>query len=512
MSNSYLCCYRRHQLLPYQVHHLSFANKLSFAGLASNNPSHFFLFFLTGRISAGFDTFYGVANNGTLYYWGVNPQNTAKTVLAPTPFTLAPAAATANQTTSQLWSQVGSGVRFGCGIPQNGGKPQCWGGAEEDAVKAVKNVTQDLVQLCVGTYHACGVSTTGSIVCWGGSAKSNALGNGNNDTSIFNAVVNGTDWASVSCGNGFTFGLKKDGSLVGWGENGNHQVSPSNDTVILTPYQVPGTWLSVSAGTYYTLAIDSTNAAYGWGLSEKIDVDFAEGGSLGDGSKMCYDPETKQLCDRKTTDPTNPDGEYSDYGYNFYSKTEAEPVPVTGGMKFSSIAAGNALSCGVEQTTNAAYCWGYAIGEASVEGSPQTNAPKLVDNSTWASITVGSSDTRCGTKVDGSLWCWGRNNFNCESDCPLGDGTANNSPVPVKVINVASWLPDAPSPVPAPLPAPVPAPAPVPTPTPAPAPGGGVSPQNIPSPPPPAAPVSSAIRSSSGVIAAGVAVIVLALF
>jgi Regulator of chromosome condensation (RCC1) repeat len=458
----------------------------------------------TGRVSAGFETFYGVASNGSLYYWGVDPQKTNSVALAPAPF--GPA--------TQLWSQVGSGVRFGCGIPLNGGKPQCWGG-DEDAVNAVKNVTEELTQLCVGTYHACGVTTTGSIICWGGGSQTNALGSGNNDTSVLKAGVNGTDWASVSCGNGFTFGLKKDGSLFGWGSNANHEVSPSNETVILQPYQVPGTWLSVSAGSAYTLAIDSTNAAYGWGLAEKVDADFSEGGSLGDGSAMCYDPATQKLCDNKVSDPTDnePNSDYSDYGYDFYSKSEPEPVPVTGGLKFSNIAAGGGLSCGVEQGTNKAYCWGYNIGEASTLGSPQTNAPKLLDNSTWSSITVGRSDTRCGTKLDGTLWCWGRNNFNCESECPLGDGTPNNSAVPVKVINVENWLPND---VPVPVPAPVPAPGPAPVPAPAPAPrysppGGGVSPQNVPSPPPPAAPVSSAENRKS-MVAVGMAAVLLAVF
>lgn len=397
------------------------------------------------------------------------------------------------------WSQVGSGVFFGCALPQGGGKPSCWSTGYADApVAAAAQVNESLVQLSVGSYHACGLSAVGRMYCWG-DGTANALGNGiDNENSTYSAS-NTSDWAYVSAGTRFTCGIKNDSSLWCWGSNANHEVSPSNLTVILKPYRVRGNWSMVSAGQSYTLAINNASEALGWGLTESLDYDSSIGGMLGDGTEMCFDPVTNKFC-------SNDNGASDDYGFEFFKSNEARPVPVTGGLKFQSVSAGAAISCGVEQGTGLAYCWGYTTGEANAEGAPMTNAPKLLSNDTWLTINVGTSNSRCGLQTDGSLWCWGRNTFNCEGQCPLGDGTLNNSAVPVKVINVENWLPTelAPAPTPAPGPAAAPAPAPGPTPTPT------TGPADVPSPPPPSS--APARHFVCGTAAAALAAGVFAVF
>jgi hypothetical protein len=409
-----------------------------------------------GRVSPGYDVFFGVGASGTLYAWGADPTNAGKLLLKPTPY----------GDPTKKWAQVGTGVRFGCGIPLGGGPPICWdlGGSSvpSDAVSAAANITDSLTQLSVGSYHVCGVSTAGKLICWG-DGKYGALGNGVDDTDITFGSPDGTDWASVSAGDSFTCALKTDASLYCFGRNSHHEVSPSNDTAVLTPYQVPGTWKSVSTGESYTLAITGDGDGMGWGRSESVEYDFAEGGMLGTGKPLCFDIATEQFCDVSG-------GSEDEYAYSLggLEATEPDPVPVAGGIKWDSLSAGGGISCGVESGTGSAYCWGYTTGEASVEGSPQSGAPKLLDNSTWVEVVVGQSNTRCGyTAKTGSLWCWGRNSFNCENSCPLGDGTRKNSAVPVRVLSDEPWLTDgglgpAPAPILPPTPAPMPAPAPPP--------------------------------------------------
>lgn len=308
---------------------------------------------------------------------------------------------------------------------------QCWQtDYTSDVVKTVGKVTANLVQLSIGWDHVCGISAEGVLQCWG-SSMYGALGNGKNEDKPGFAQIPGADWAYVSAGDGTTCALKKDSSLWCWGSNEYKNVNPSKSKVVLKPSQVAGKWKTVSVGGGYTLAIDTSGKAFGWGLDESVGIDAANGGSLGSGKPMCYNPKTQKFCK-----DANNLGEYK--------KIEPKPVAVAGGRTWAAISAGGGLSCGVEAGTAKGYCWGYGTGEGLALGSPQTNAPKLIDNSKWAVVKVGGS-VRCGIKTDGSLWCWGIGSFDCsfalDDKCPLGDGTTKNSATPVKVINVASWLP-----------------------------------------------------------------------
>ena len=286
-----------------------------------------------------------------------------------------------------------------------------------------------MVQLSNGFNHVCGISAEGALQCFG-SSSSGALGNGKNEDKAGISTIPGSDWAYVSAGSGQTCAIKKDSSLWCWGDNTYNTVNPSKTKVITTPFKIAGKWKSVSVGSGYVLAIDTTGKAYGWGLDESISTDAASGGSIGSGKPMCYNPIKKQFC-KDAQD---------------YQRIEKKPVPVAGGRKWASLSAGQSISCGVEAGTNKGYCWGYTTGEAFMRGSPETNTPKLIDASKWAMVKVDlGGNIRCGIKTDGSLWCWGRGDFDCgfalDDKCPLGDGSIKNSAVPVKVINVNSWIP-----------------------------------------------------------------------
>ena len=285
-----------------------------------------------------------------------------------------------------------------------------------------------MVQLSNGGAHACGISAKGVLQCFG-TGNRGALGNGKNEDKAGISTIPG-DWAYVSAGVKLnTCAIKKDGSLWCWGDNYYNMVNPSYSSVVTKPFKIAGKWKSVSVGSHYVLAIDTTGKAYGWGLNELFDFETITAGSLGTGRPLCYNFQSGSFCDDAGQD---------------YEGIEKYPVPVAGGRKWASISASEVLSCGVEAGTNKGYCWGFANEDRYSLGSPQTNAPKLIDASKWVVLKVGG-DIRCGIKTDGSLWCWGRAPSECSSrldnKCPLGDGSVRNSPVPVKVINVNSWIP-----------------------------------------------------------------------
>jgi len=291
----------------------------------------------------------------------------------------------------------------------------------------------------VGTYHACAITDAGKAFCWGDNSVGQ-LGSGDNVSSstpipVF-SDVDMESWREISCGSQHTCATKSNEEGWCWGQNNYKQVSAQGEEVTLIPSEIDGKWKTISAGDDFTLGIDSLGSGYGWGLSERVDVDFAFGGQLGDNSTLCYNIETGGFCPGNSNDVGVYDYEYSDTFESF----EDNPVPVAGNKVWQSISAGR-IPCAVEAETSALYCWGYTTGEALVDGSPQTNFPVLIDDSTeWVSVSSGPSGARCGIQADGTGWCWGRNTFNCEGECPLGDGTLKNSAVPVQIVKINDWM------------------------------------------------------------------------
>jgi alpha-tubulin suppressor-like RCC1 family protein len=100
------------------------------------------------------------------------------------------------------------------------------------------------------------------------------------------------------------------------------------------------------------------------------------------------------------------------------------------------------ISCGVENSTCAlrsdhtAWCWGWNVHGQLGDGT-------VIDQSTPVQVMAGpgapltgiaeiimGEQSACARKTDRTLWCWGSN-----SNGQLGDGTMNDSLVPVEVVD-----------------------------------------------------------------------------
>ena len=96
----------------------------------------------------------------------------------------------------------------------------------------------------------------------------------------------------------------------------------------------------------------------------------------------------------------------------------------------SQTSAGARLSCGLT-TSGAAYCWGDALGNgtpvASLVPVPVSGGLKFSSVSVGAGNSFGGSYA-CGVTTDGTAYCWGENFAG-----QLGNGSKDDSSVPVKV-------------------------------------------------------------------------------
>lgn len=198
-------------------------------------------------------------------------------------------------------------------------------------------------------------------------------------------------WRSVSSGGNHTCGLRVDGSLWCWGSNQFGQLGSATNvgttTAVTRPVRVGAStsWVAVKAGNGLTCGVMRNHTAWCWGQN-----------SLG------------QL------------GNATNSGTSTPNRT---PLAVAGGAVWASVVTSTTgrATCGI-RTDHSLYCWGSdsngQLGNGAADTNPHPTPARVGSDSNWRSIAAGATHT-CGTRVDGSLWCWGSNNYGQQ-----GNGTA----------------------------------------------------------------------------------------
>src|SRR6267378_2332999 len=109
------------------------------------------------------------------------------------------------------------------------------------------------------------------------------------------------------------------------------------------------------------------------------------------------------------------------------SKTSStRPVPVSGGIEFTTITAGESYTCGLDRT-GAAYCWGYYV-ELGNGSTTSSSVPTPVSGGLRFTQLVAGFSHACALTSSGAAYCWGSNPYG-----ELGTGDTMRSLVPVPV-------------------------------------------------------------------------------
>ena len=190
----------------------------------------------------------------------------------------------------------------------------------------------------------------------------------------------GTTWSNTT---GETFGhyrdtvgaIKTDGTLWMWGYNesgqvGNNTIISNNDYGYSSPVQIPGTtWSKLSVGNNKTFAIKTDNTLWGWGNGVN--------GNLAQNNNVKY------------SSPVQIAGSWSD---------------VTSSANYGVMGL---------KTDGTLWGWGYGeSGELGLNTSVRISSPVQIygGGTTWNRVK-GMSKPSLGTKTDGTLWSWGRDDY-----------------------------------------------------------------------------------------------------
>jgi alpha-tubulin suppressor-like RCC1 family protein/alpha-beta hydrolase superfamily lysophospholipase len=307
---------------------------------------------------------------------------------------------------------------FTCALLTGGGI-QCWG---SNAGGQLGRGTADVLSLPVrtlwttlnratavasGATHTCVLWDAGSVKCWGSNA-SGQLGNGTTKSSNAPVDVLGISTATaIAAGNDHTCARLSDSTVKCWGSNGNGQLGNNSTSNSSSPVTVSGisSATAIGLGTRHSCAVSSDSTLRCWGRNAN--------GELGNGSTV----------DAKT--PVVVSG-------------ISDAVAVMGGGDTTSGTGGSGHTCALS-TAGGVKCWGKnTYGQLGTGNTTNTTTPVQISDLTSGvaalSLAMYSS---CARLTNGSVECWGRNNYGQLGDASL---TQRNAPVAVSGISTATAI------------------------------------------------------------------------
>ena len=383
------------------------------------------------------------------------------------------------------FTKVAAGENFTCAL-NHAGKAYCFG-EDADGRLGISGVSADIylptavttaqlfTDITAGQNHACGLTASGEIYCWG-SDQNGQLGNDANLTDQATPVkVNATgEFTKVSAGQNFTCAIKTDGSLLCWGDNTSDQIgnSAADATREPEPYAVSTTGLGASHSKFIDIATGKTHACalttagkvWCWGDDTNGQLGNAGGTSTTEPAAIDYtnltneDHFTQIYAGRNdSTCGITADGKGWCWGndasdqlgngnatVDVTSPSSLSLGSISSSKEFLAISVGFENACAIFADRKLA-CWGSDADEQAGDGAGTTtvDAPKYVTTtsisgeSRFASVAVGTNHA-CAITVEGDLYCFGADNMGQSGNGGNSLDADVNAPSAVDFSNVAT--------------------------------------------------------------------------
>ena len=174
---------------------------------------------------------------------------------------------------------IAAGFNFTCAVTA-GGAVQCWGdnrlgqlGNNSTAVSVATPVVQvssltGVKAISVGENHACALTTTGGVLCWGEN-NYGQLGNNSTANALTPVQANLTGGVTaIAAGYYHTCAINSSGGVQCWGNNGSGQLGNNSTSNSPIPVQVAGLTsgiVGIAAGGVESCALNSAGGVQCWG-------------------------------------------------------------------------------------------------------------------------------------------------------------------------------------------------------------------------------------------------------
>lgn len=304
-----------------------------------------------------------------------------------------------------LTSEVTS-VASSCLVTTVGGV-KCWGdnlygqlgngtNTASDVPVDVVGLTSGVASISVNNIHACALTTSGGMKCWG--RNDGQLGDGTRTDSRVPVDVTGltSGVTSISTGNAHSCAVTTAGGVKCWGFNDKGQLgyggTPKPYDYSAVPVNVTGLSsgvASVAGGGSHTCAVTTVGGVKCWGWNTR--------GELGNGTRTL----------------------------------SSVPVDVQGlSSGVDSVVAGSSFSCALT-VSGGVKCWGSNYYGTLGNGSKtDSSVPVDVQGLMSGVVSLSSNGEHiCALTTSGDVKCWGNNIYG-----QLGNGTTTESLVPVNVV------------------------------------------------------------------------------
>jgi hypothetical protein len=307
------------------------------------------------------------------------------------------------------FTKLSAGENYTCGITTSG-KVACWGNggsnrlgynkAANSAVPVdVAGIAKDasMVALGTGSVTTCATTSTGAMMCWGGTGEITGMSgpyarlSPNYPSGVTDIAMKQQHACYIMSGAVKCQGWNGDSMTLGLSASNYWVSSPNTPSGLTTGYK------EAAVGTDHSCALSTAGAVKCWGLRTN--------GRLGNGS----------------------------------TATTAVSVPVnvtglTSGVR--AIAAGADFTCAITSASGVK-CWGNNNNGQIGDGT-NTQAPTAIDvnglTSNVKEIAAGINHA-CALTNAGAVKCWGNN-----GNGRLGNGSTLNSSAPVDVVGLSSGV------------------------------------------------------------------------
>ncbi|WP_298007635.1 MULTISPECIES: hypothetical protein [Anaerolinea] len=304
---------------------------------------------------------------------------------------------------------IAAGDGHTCGLTDSGGV-LCWGnnwngqlgdGTRENRLTpvGVSGLTGGVIAIAAGGSHACALTNSGGVLCWGKNWNGQ-LGGGALGYRVFPVAVSGLSGGvtAITAGYSHTCGLTDSGGVLCWGDNWNGQLGDGTREDRRTPVGVSGLSsgvVAIAAGRYHTCALTNSGGVLCWGDNRY--------GQLGDGTTL----------------------------------GRLTPVAVSGlSSGVTAITAGYSHTCALTDS-GGVLCWGTNLYGQLGDGTTLGRlTPVAVSGLSGGVVAISAGwDHTCAKTDNGGMLCWGSNRFG-----QLGDGTWEDRRTPVAVSGLSTGV------------------------------------------------------------------------